>query len=85
MVDVANGPRQRNSGRENSAARVVTVAMEGMSFLEPVRWGHRQGVMREWKNRANVHMTIPVEVWVTRHISGEERLRYARRVYPRCG
>ncbi len=39
---------------KTAQARVVTVAMEGMSFLQPVRVG------------------VPVEVWVTRYMTGEQ-------------
>ena len=57
---------------KTAQARVVTAAMEGMSFLEPVRVGDTVTVMRESRKRAD-SMTIPVEVWVTRHMTGEER------------
>ncbi len=41
---------------KTAQARVVTVAMEGMSFLQPVRVGD----------------TVPVEVWVTRYMTSED-------------
>ena len=54
-------------------ARVVTAAMEGMSFLEPVRVGDTVSCYARVEKIGRTSMTIPVEVWVTRHMTGEER------------
>jgi len=51
---------------KTAQARVVTVAMEGMSFLQPVRCYARV------EKIGRTSMTIPVEVWVTRYMTGEE-------------
>src|SRR5438105_14650593 len=59
---------------KTAQARVVTAAMEGMSFLEPVRVGDTVGCYARVEKIGRTSMTIPVEVWVTRHTSGEERL-----------
>src|SRR4051812_38944757 len=54
--------------------RVVTVAMDGMSFLQPVRVGDRVAVYGWVEKIGRSSMRIPVEVWVQRYRSGEEVL-----------
>src|SRR5437762_5451836 len=54
-------------------ARVVTVAMEGMSFLEPVRVGDTVSCYARVEKMGRTSMTIAVEVWVTGHMTVEER------------
>jgi acyl-CoA thioesterase YciA len=57
---------------KTAKTRVVTVAMEGMSFLEPVRVGDTVACYA-WVDRiGRTSMTIPVEVWVQRYMSGEQ-------------
>src|SRR5262249_27611277 len=58
---------------KTAQARVVTVAMEGMSFLEPVRVGDTVSCYAHVEKIGRTSMTIPVEVWVTRHMAGEGR------------
>jgi acyl-CoA thioesterase YciA len=58
---------------KTAQARVVTVAMEGMSFLEPVRVGDTVSCYARLEKIGRTSMTIPVEVWVTRHMTGEKR------------
>jgi acyl-CoA thioesterase YciA len=58
---------------KTAQARVVTVAMEGMSFLEPVRVGDTVSCYARVEKIGRTSMTIPVEVWVTRHMTGEKR------------
>src|SRR5260370_339579 len=58
---------------KTAQARVVTAAMEGMSFLEPVRVGDTVSCYARVEKIGRTSMTIPVEVWVTRHMTGEER------------
>ena len=53
-------------------SRVVTVAMEGMSFLQPVRVGDTVACYAWIEKIGRTSMTIPVEVWVRRYRSGEE-------------
>jgi acyl-CoA thioesterase YciA len=55
-----------------SKARVVTVAMEGMSFLQPVHVGDTVACYArvEWIGRSS--MRIPIEAWANRFMSGEE-------------
>src|SRR5438477_1450337 len=53
-------------------SRVVTVAMEGMSFLQPVRVGDTIACYAWVEKIGRTSMTIPVEVWVQRYRSGEE-------------
>src|ERR1700760_93346 len=52
-------------------ARVVTVAMEGMSFLQPVRVGDTVACYARVEKIGTTSMTIPVEAWVRRYRSGE--------------
>ena len=72
MGNLTNGLGQRNSCGENREARVVTVAMEGMSFLQPVRVGDTVRCYARIERIGRTSMTIPVEVWVTRYMTGEE-------------
>src|SRR5437588_10289917 len=52
-------------------SRVVTVAMEGMSFLQPVRVGDRVACYGRVERIGRTSMRIPVEVWVSRYKTGE--------------
>jgi acyl-CoA thioesterase YciA len=61
-------------------ARVVTVAMEGMSFLHPVRVGDTVACYARVDRIGRTSMTIPVEAWAHRYMSGEE-LRVTRGVF----
>jgi acyl-CoA thioesterase YciA len=54
--------------------RVVTVAIEGMSFLHPVHVGDRVACYARVEKIGRTSMVIPVEVWVRRYMSGEEVL-----------
>lgn len=55
-----------------SKARVVTVAMEGMSFLQPVRVGDTVACYAHLEKIGTSSMRIPIEVWVNRFMTGEE-------------
>ena len=57
---------------KTAKARVVTVAMDGMSFLRPVRVGDRVACYARVEKIGVSSMRIPVEVWVTRYKSGEQ-------------
>jgi acyl-CoA thioesterase YciA len=61
-------------------ARVVTVAMEGMSFLHPVRVGDTVACYAWVERIGRSSMTIPVEAWVSRYKTGEMR-RVTRAVF----
>jgi acyl-CoA thioesterase YciA len=54
--------------------RVVTVAIESMSFLHPVWVGDRVACYARVEKIGRTSMVIPVEVWVQRYMSGEELL-----------
>src|ERR1700756_5922896 len=56
---------------KTAQARVVTVAMEGMSFLHPVRVGDTVACYARVEKIGRTSMTIPIEVWVTRYKTGE--------------
>lgn len=51
--------------------RVVTVAMDGMSFLRPVRVGDTVACYARVEKIGRTSMTIPVEAWVRRYRTGE--------------
>ena len=55
-----------------SKARVVTVAMEGMSFLEPVQVGDTVACYARLDRIGKSSMRIPIEVWANRFMTGEE-------------
>src|SRR5438046_9525427 len=57
---------------KTAKTRVVTVAMEGMSFLQPVRVGDTVACYAWVEKIGRTSMTIPVEVWLQRYRSGEE-------------
>src|ERR1700686_2768154 len=61
-------------------ARVVTVAMEGMSFLQPVRVGDTVACYAWVDKIGRTSMTIPVEVRGQRNMSGE-RVRVTHGVF----
>jgi len=62
--------------------RVVTVAMEGMSFLQPVRVGDTVACYAWVEKIGRTSMTIPVEVWVRRFMQGKiERVTRAVFIY----
>lgn len=53
-------------------ARVVTVAIEQMSFLQPVHVGDTVACYARLEKIGRTSMRIPVEVWVNRFMSDEE-------------
>ena len=53
-------------------ARVVTVAIEAMSFLQPVRVGDTVACYASVEKIGRTSMKIPVDVWVTRYMTGEQ-------------
>ncbi len=56
---------------KTAKCRVVTVAMDGMSFLQPVRVGDTVACYARVEKIGKSSMTIPVEAWVRRYRSGE--------------
>ncbi len=65
---------------KTAKTRVVTVAMEGMSFLQPVRVGDTVACYAWVEKIGRTSMTIPVEVWVQRYRHGREE-RVTRGVF----
>ena len=62
--------------------RVVTVAMDGMSFLKPVRVGDTVACYASVEKIGRTSITIPVEVWVRRFMQGKiERVTRAVFIY----
>ena len=60
--------------------RVVTVAMDGLSFLHPVLVGDTVACYAWLEKIGRTSMTIPVEVWAERYITGEQ-IRVTRGVF----
>jgi acyl-CoA thioesterase YciA len=60
--------------------RVVTVAVEGMSFLQPVRVGDTVACYAWVESIGRTSMRIPVEVWVQRYMRTEQT-RVTRAVF----
>src|SRR5438128_3688232 len=52
--------------------RVVMAAMEGMSFLHPVRVGDTVACYAWVEKIGRTSMKIPVDVWVMRYMTGEQ-------------
>ena len=65
---------------KTAKARVVTVAMEGMSFLQPVWVGDTVDCYAWVERIGRTSMTIPVEVWVQRNRIGKQ-IRVTRAVF----
>lgn len=61
-------------------ARVVTVAIEAMAFLQPVRVGDTVACYAWVEKIGRTSMTIPVEVWAQRYMTGEQ-IRVTRAVF----
>ena len=61
-------------------SRVVTVAIEAMAFLHPVRVGDTVACYAWVEKIGRTSMNIPVEVWVHRYMTGEE-IRVTRAVF----
>ena len=60
--------------------RVVTVAVEGMSFLQPVRVGDTVACYAWVESVGRTSMKIPVEVWVQPYMRTEQT-RVTRAVF----
>lgn len=65
---------------KTAKARVVTVAMGGMSFLHPVHVGDTVACFAWVERIGRTSMTIPVEVWVRRFMDGRQ-VRVTRGVF----
>jgi acyl-CoA thioesterase YciA len=53
-------------------ARTVTVAMEAMSFLHPVRVGDTVACYARVERIGRTSIRIPMEAWANRFMTGEE-------------
>jgi acyl-CoA thioesterase YciA len=65
---------------QTARSRVVTVAVDGMSFLEPVRVGDTIACYARVEKIGRTSMKIPVEVWAQRY-RRQERLLVTRAVF----
>ena len=64
-------------------SRVVTVAIEGMSFLNPVRVGDTVACYGWLEKIGTTSMRICIDVWVTRYKTGE-RVKVTSGVFTYC-
>jgi acyl-CoA thioesterase YciA len=66
QMDIAAGIR----AGQRAQRRVVTVALDSMSFIRPVRVGDILGVYTEVTSEGRTSMSIHVEAWVRRNRIG---------------
>ncbi len=66
---------------KTAKARVVTVAMEGLSFLQPVGVGDTVACYAWVEKIGRTSMTIPVEVWVERFREQGRQILVTRGVF----
>jgi len=57
---------------KTAKTRVVTIAVEGMSFLHPVRVGDTVACYAWVEKIGRTSMIIPVEVWAQRYMQTEQ-------------
>ena len=65
---------------KRARTRVVTVAVDGMSFLEPVRVGDTVACYAWVESIGRTSMKIPVEAWVQRYMETRQT-RVTRAVF----
>lgn len=66
---------------KTAKARVVTVAMEGLSFLQPVAVGDTVACYARVEKIGRSSMKIPVEVWIERFRQHGEQILVTRGVF----
>jgi acyl-CoA thioesterase YciA len=76
QMDLGSGILASKTAR----SRVVTVAVDGMSFLQPVRVGDTIACYARVESIGRSSMKIPVEVWAQRY-RGQEQLLVTRAVF----
>ena len=76
QMDLGSGILASKTAR----SRVVTVAVDGMSFLQPVRVGDTIACYARVESIGRSSMKIPVEVWAQRY-RGQERCLVTRAVF----
>ncbi|HEU0221704.1 MAG TPA: acyl-CoA thioesterase [Paracoccaceae bacterium] len=59
--------------RTRARGRTATVAVDGMTFLKPVRVGDLVSIYSRMEHEGTTSMRIAVEVWTTQMQSGETR------------
>lgn len=76
QMDLGSGILASKTAR----SRVVTVAVDGMSFLQPVRVGDTIACYARIERIGRTSMKIPVEVWAQRY-RRQEQLLVTRAVF----
>jgi acyl-CoA thioesterase YciA len=76
QMDLGSGILASKTAR----SRVVTVAVDGMSFLQPVRVGDTIACYARVESIGRTSMKIPVEVWAQRYRK-RERILVTRAVF----
>ncbi|QEP91429.1 hypothetical protein FZ929_05945 [Klebsiella pneumoniae] len=82
LADVADGYWRRHYGQRDRPGRVVTVRVDGMTFLRPVAVGDVVCCYARCVKRGNTSVTINIEVWVKKFL--QNRLASATRRRKRC-
>jgi len=65
--------------RQRAKGRVATVAVEAMTFYQPVWVGDIVSIHGEMTREGKTSMAIHIEVWVTRHIMVNRRFIVSNR------
>ncbi len=68
QMDLASG----SFAAKEAKGRIVTVAVDAMTFHKPVNIGDELSCYCRVEKRGNTSITIHVESWVTRYYSNEE-------------
>lgn len=76
LVDVADGYGRCNHGKEIAHGRVVTVRVDGMTFLRPVAVGDVVCCYARCVKRGTTSVSINIEVWVKKVSSEPIGQRY---------
>ncbi|QGV90349.1 acyl-CoA thioester hydrolase YciA [Klebsiella pneumoniae] len=76
LADVADGYWRRHYGQRDRPGRVVTVRVDGMTFLRPVAVGDVVCCYARCVKRGNTSVTINIEVWVKKVSSEPIGQRY---------
>lgn len=76
LVNVTNGYWRRYSGKRNCPRRVVTVRVEGMTFLRPVAVGDVVCCYARCVQKGTTSVSINIEVWVKKVASEPIGQRY---------
>jgi acyl-CoA thioesterase YciA len=81
QMDIAGGV----AASEHALSRVVTVAVEGMTFIAPVKVGDVLCVYTTVERIGTTSITIAIEAWARRRVGGRIKVTEGRFVYVALG